>query len=209
MIKTLKYEVDENYISTLGIKLLTGRNFSRDLTTDSNAVILNETVVRVLGWGNAAVGHSVLTSLKHAERTSYHVIGVVKDFNFRSLHERISPLVMTLSPNRSTLIAKSEEPFTYSFLDERFNATYRAEQKTGILLGLFAGLTIFVACLGLVGLALFTAHQRTKEIGIRKVLGASNEYAFKRVFKTGSGRLYPFLSLIVLGDAEMASGFCL
>jgi putative ABC transport system permease protein len=132
--------------------------------------------------------------LKHSERISYHVIGVIKDFNFHSLHERISPLVMTLAPNHSTLIAKlktkdiagittmlskrwtelgAEDPFTYSFLDDRFNAIYKSEQKTGILLGLFSGLTIFVACLGLFGLAMFTAHQRTKEIGIRKVLGAS------------------------------------
>jgi putative ABC transport system permease protein len=110
------------------------------------------------------------------------------------LHERISPLVMTLAPDAGTLIVKlktkdvagltatlkkrwtefgAEDPLSYSFLDERFNNTYRSEQNTGKILGIFAGLTIFVACLGLFGLVTFTAEQRTKEIGVRKVLGAT------------------------------------
>ncbi len=194
MIKTLRYDVDENYISTLGIQLLSGRNFSKGFITDSSAVILNETAARVLGWGEKAVGHTISNSNNRGEKISYHVIGVVKDFNFRSLHERISPLVMSLAPNSNTLIAKlktknvagitsilakrwtalgAEDPLAYSFLDERFNNTYKAEQKIGIILGIFAGLTIFVACLGLFGLVMFTAQQRTKELGIRKVLGAS------------------------------------
>lgn len=194
LIKTLRYEVDENYLSTLGIKLITGRNFSPSFHTDSSAVLLNETAARAFGWNDSAVGHSIYTSLKNGDKKTYHVIGLVKDFNFRSLHELISPLVMTLAPSQSTLIAKlktkdiaeltkllakrwsksgAEDPFTYSFLDDRFSATYKTEEKTGMLLGLFAGLTIFVACLGLFGLAMFTAHQRSKEIGIRKVLGAS------------------------------------
>jgi len=119
----------------------------------------------------------------------------VKDFHFRSLHERITPLAMVLSGGGAgTMIVKiktkdmngllskmkthwdafqPEIPFTYSFMDERINNTYLAEQKTGQILGVFAGLTIFVACLGLFGLATFTAEQRTKEIGVRKVLGAS------------------------------------
>ncbi|MEP6844758.1 MAG: ABC transporter permease [Panacibacter sp.] len=194
LIKTLRYDVDENYISTLGIQMLSGRNFSKEFNTDSSAVILNETAARVLGYNENAIGRSIFNSNNQGEKTSYHVIGVVKDFNFRSLHERVSPLVMSLAPNSSTLIAKlktkdiagltamltkrwtalgAQDPLAYSFLDDRFNKTYQSEQKIGTILAIFAGLTIFVACLGLFGLAMFTAQQRTKEIGIRKVLGAS------------------------------------
>jgi len=194
MVKTLRYDVDENYISTLGIQMLTGRNFSKDFASDSSGVVLNESAAKVFGWGENAPGHTISTTNHDGVKITYHVIGVVKDFHFRSLHELISPLVMTLSPNQGMMIVKlkttdvagliavlktrwnglgAEEPFTYSFLDDRFNNTYQSEQKIGMILGIFAGLTIFVACLGLFGLAMFTAEQRTKEIGIRKVLGAS------------------------------------
>lgn len=194
LIKTLRYDVDENYIPTLGMQLLAGRNFSKDFSTDSSGVILNETAARVFGWGENAPGHSISTSTNKGEKIVYHVLGIVKDFHFRSLHERISPLVMVLAPNQGMIIVKlkttdiagllavvkkqwaqlgAEEPPSYSFLDERFDNTYRSEQKIGLILGIFAGLTIFVACLGLFGLAKFTAEQRIKEIGIRKVLGAS------------------------------------
>ncbi len=194
MVKTLRYDVDENYIPTLGIDILTGRNFSKDFTNDSSGAILNEAAAKALGWSSKAPGNMVSTNNNEGKKISYNVIGIVKDFHFRSLHERISPLVMVLSPTSGTMVVKlktkdvagltamlkkrwsdygAEEPLAYSFLDERFNATYEAEQKTGKILGIFAGLTIFVACLGLFGLATFTAEQRTKEIGIRKVLGAS------------------------------------
>jgi putative ABC transport system permease protein len=147
-----------------------------------------------LGWKGDAEGKTISNMDNNGTRTSWHVIGVVKDFHFRSLHERIAPLVMVMGNGGGNLIVKTkakdmagllatmkkewedlkgEVPFSYSFLDDRFNDTYRAEQKTGLILGIFAGLTIFVACLGLFGLATFTAEQRTKEIGIRKVLGAS------------------------------------
>lgn len=194
MIKTLRYDVDENYIPTLGIQLLAGRNFYKDFASDSSGVILNETAAKVFGWGEKATGHIISTSLNKGGKITYHVIGIVKDFHFKSLHERISPLVMVLAHNSGAMIVKlktkdiagltatlkkrwtelgSEEPLAYSFLDERFNNTYKSEQKIGLILGIFAGITILVACLGLFGLAAFTAEQRTKEIGIRKVLGAS------------------------------------
>ncbi|MEO6549830.1 MAG: ABC transporter permease [Ferruginibacter sp.] len=194
MIKTLRYDVDENYIPTLGISMLTGRNFSKEFATDSTAVILNETAAKAFGWGEKAPGNTLSTTKNNGEIIKLHVIGIVKDFHFRSLHERISPLVMALSPNTGTMILKvkskdvagllgvikknwdnwgAEDPLSYSFLDERFNNTYKAEQRIGMILGIFAGLTIFIACLGLFGLAKFTAEQRTKEIGIRKVLGAT------------------------------------
>ena len=194
LVKTLRYDIDYNYISTLGMQLAAGRNFSRQYGTDSSGVILNETAAQTLGWGNKALGHTITNTNNDGKKSTYRVIGIVKDFHFKSMHERIAPLVMVLGHNSGTVIVKvktkdisellaslkqqwnqlmPEAPFTYSFLDERFMATYRAEQKIGTILGIFAGLTIFVACLGLFGLATFTAEQRTKEIGVRKVLGAS------------------------------------
>jgi putative ABC transport system permease protein len=193
-IKALRYDVEDNYIPTLGMKMAYGRNFSKEFATDSSGIILNETAARVFGWEKNAPGHTISHRENNGSEKTYSVIGVVKDFHFKSLHERISPLAMTLSNNSGTLIAKikttdvagllstikknwdalnSEEPFSYSFLDDRYNNTYKAEQNTGFVLGVFAGLTIFVACLGLFGLATFSAEQRTKEIGIRKVLGAT------------------------------------
>ena len=192
--KGIRYDVDENYIPTLGMTMAAGRNFSPDFATDSSGIILNETAAREMGWGNDAIGHTVTRPNNDGTKSTYRVIGVVNDFHFKSLHERITPLMMTLGHNGGAILAKvkardlpalltavekqwktlvADEPLEYSFLEENFNATYRAEQKAGQILGLFAGLTIFVACLGLFGLATFTAGQRTKEIGVRKVLGAS------------------------------------
>ncbi|MBN8823309.1 MULTISPECIES: ABC transporter permease [unclassified Spirosoma] len=194
LVKTLRYEVDYNYIPTLGMQMAYGRNFSRAYGTDSSGVILNETAARTFGWNGNALGHTITHTENDGKIGTYRVIGVVKDFHFRSMHEAISPLVMMLGSNSGAVIVKiktkdihgllaslkkqweqltTEAPFAYSFLEERFNNTYLAEQKTGRILGLFAGLTIFVACLGLFGLATFMAEQRTKEIGVRKVLGAS------------------------------------
>jgi putative ABC transport system permease protein len=194
MTKTLRYEVDEKYIPTLGIQLLEGRNFSKEFGMDSNSVILNEAAAKAMGWKQSAIDQIISRTSKRGEKESYRVIAVVKDFHFRPFHERISPLVMVLAPDPGNLILKlktkdiagltgdlkkrwvaygAEDALNYSFLDERFANSYKSEQKTGMILGIFAGLTIFVACLGLFGLAKFTAEQRTKEIGIRKVLGAS------------------------------------
>lgn len=193
-VKTLQYRVDENYITTLGMKMVAGRNFSRAFGTDSTGVILNETAAKALGWGTNALGHTITRPDNEGHKATYQVIGIVKDFHFRSLHERIAPLVMTLGGNSGFVIARVktkdvagllasvekqwttfgvEAPLDYSFLDQNFTATYQSEQKIGRILGIFAGLTIFVACLGLFGLATFMAEQRTKEIGVRKVLGAS------------------------------------
>jgi len=194
LIKTLRYDVDEQYIPTLGMKLAVGRNFSKDFATDSAGIILNEKAADVFGWGKNALGHTLTYANNEGLKSTYRVIGIVKNFHFKSLHEPISPLVMTLGNTSGSLIVKvktpditgllatsknlwnqltAEEPFSYDFLDDRFKQTYQAEQKIGRVLAIFAGLTILVACLGLFGLATFTAEQRTKEIGIRKVLGAS------------------------------------
>lgn len=195
IVNGVDYYVDAQYIPTLGMKMLNGRNFSAAFPTDSSGIILNETAAKALGWTNeTAIGKTVIRqNSPKGQNYPFHVIGVVKNFNFRSLHETISPLFLTLYPEGGLIFKintsdiqgllatmktkwgsfNTEEPFTYEFMDDLFNKTYTAEQKTGTILNLFAMLTIFVACLGLFGLATYTAEQRTKEIGIRKVLGAS------------------------------------
>ncbi len=192
------YDVDENYIPTMGMKMEEGRNFSKDYPSDSSTefpkIIINETLANVFGWGKNAVGHTVnLFTDQVGGKKAFSVIGVVQDFHFRSLHEPINPLIMVLQKNSGLIVKiktkdvqgllatikskwdgfKPDEPFTYAFADELYNQTYIAERKTGTILSIFAGLTIFIACLGLFGLATFTAEQRNKEISVRKVLGAS------------------------------------
>jgi putative ABC transport system permease protein len=212
MLKTLRYDVDYNYLATLGMKMDYGRYFSKDFGTDSTGIILNETAARAFGWNNNALNKIVSTKDNDGKQSSYHVIGVVKDFHFKSMHELISPLVMVLGNGAGTMIVKAktkdiagllttmkndwaalspEGPMNYSFLDDRVQQTYESEQKMGGILAIFAGLTIFVACLGLFGLVTFTAEQRTKEIGIRKVLGASVPSIFQLLSKE-------FLKLVVI-----------
>jgi putative ABC transport system permease protein len=193
LVKTLRYDVDYTYIPTLGMEMAAGRNFSQTFGTDSLGLIINEEAAKAFGWGMNALGHQVTYPDNDGKKVTFHVIGVVKDFHFKSLHEPISPLIMVLARNFDNIIVKTKTqdipgllatmkkewssladmPFTYSFLDERYESTYNAEKKLGWILGIFSGLTIFVACLGLFGLATFTAEQRVKEIGIRKVLGAT------------------------------------
>jgi putative ABC transport system permease protein len=194
LVKTLRYDVDYNYIQTLGMEMADGRNFSKSFGTDSTGIIINEETAKAFGWDKNALGHNLTRPDNDGTKLTYHIIGVVKNFHFKSFHEPISPLVMVLNSNNENLIVKTntrdvagllntmkkdwndlkgEVPFSYTFLDRRFNNSYESEQKIGLILSIFAGVTIFVACLGLLGLATFTAEQRTKEIGIRKVLGAS------------------------------------
>lgn len=194
VMKTLRYDVDEQYIPTLGIEMAAGRNFSPAFATDSSAVIINEAAAKAFAFpGNGVGGNIVWMNNNEGGKATYHVIGVVKDFHFRSLHEAITPLLMVLKPEWGLIIkTKSadiagllssmkqqwqklniDEPFEYAFMDDLYNKIYLTEQKTGLILNIFAVLTILVACLGLFGLATYTAEQRTKEIGIRKVLGAT------------------------------------
>jgi len=203
LVYSSQYRVDDQYIPTLGMQVIAGRNFSRDFPSDSNAALINETAAIKMGWITPGRPYDAAALLRHFVTRkdnsgigrSYHVIGLIRDFNFRSLHDLITPLIMTYEPGiQGDLIIKTRTrdlaglvstigkdwaalkpamPFSYSFLDDRFNKTYTFEQHIGLILGIFAGLTIFVACLGLFGLATFVAERRTKEIGIRKVLGAS------------------------------------
>ncbi len=181
--------VDFDYIKTMGMKIVQGRDFSRDHISDStSSVIINETAVRKLGWKNPIGKQFDGKPIKT-------VIGVVKDFNFFSLHSKIGPLIMSIEPSQFSYLVmrvKPEKitgtvnfieetwhnivpgrPFEYSFLDQHFDEIYKNDQRTGNMFGSFAFLAIFIACLGLFGLSAYTAEQRTKEIGVRKVLGSS------------------------------------
>ena len=194
IMRTLQYGVDDQYIPTMGMEMAEGRNFSRKFSSDSTAIVINETAAKAFGWGKNSVGHSITRLIdNNGKKKVYQVIGVVKDFHFKSLHESITPLLMVYENNWGLIVKIKtqdatgllatmktqwqsfgvDEPFSYAFMDDLVNKTYQAEQKTGVVLSIFGLLTIFIACLGLFGLATFTAEQRIKEIGVRKVLGAN------------------------------------
>jgi putative ABC transport system permease protein len=185
--------VDEHYVPTLGMKIVQGRNFSIDFPTDSMGILLNESAVQLLGWKDP-INHLFYRPRDSMKTVAYHVIGVVRDFNFSSMHDKVGPLVINMGDNRGSLAvrlrggnifatqAKLESkwksmangvPFTYTFMDDDFNRLYQSEKQTGQLFISFAVFAIFIACLGLLGLVTYAAEQRMKEIGIRKVLGAS------------------------------------
>jgi len=190
-ILTEFWSVDEDYLHTMGLKLINGRDFSKDMSSDTAAMIVNEAFVRKLGQKDP-INKDVYRYSYGLQQ--YHIIGVVKDFNFASLKDNIGPLAMVYdtdngaisvkmhTANISSLMSQIEgrwkelspnQPFTYSFMDQDFDATYRAEQRFGAMFISFSTLAIVIACLGLFGLAAYAAEQRNKEIGIRKVLGAS------------------------------------
>jgi putative ABC transport system permease protein len=185
------YHVDYDYLKTLDIKIIRGRNFSKDFSTDSSGIVINEAAVRELGWtNNNAVGKSIVRS----GQQEFKVIGVVADFNYASVKQKIAPMMMMLGGNFGGLILKiktsnvkgfltdlkkkwdafnPDGPLEYNFLDEKFAALYVNEQHTQQIFSAFAVLAVIIAGLGLFGLSAFVIEQRTKEIGIRKVLGAS------------------------------------
>ncbi len=185
---------DYDYVKTFGLNIIAGRDFSRDFTTDTQeAVIINEAATRFLGWTpEEALGKEITN--KFRDSIPHKVVGVIEDFHFASLHNTIDPMAISIGNDQRVIAIKlaagnmqeavatvedtwqqasAQYPFAYNFLDEEYDNLYKAEQKQGMLFRLFAGLAIFIACLGLFGLVTFTAEQRTKEIGIRKVLGAS------------------------------------
>lgn len=194
------WRVDDKYIPTLGMEILEGRNFYADKEADKNTVILNEALAQKFDFENP-IGEVITTFTQNPDGgfdteklLDYEVIGVVKNFNFRSLKENIAPLGLFKGTSRgnvifkidgndaSVAIAKLEDywkemapgqPFSYSFLDDRFDQMYRSESRVSNLVSAFSVLIIIIACLGLFGLSAYSAEQRTKEIGIRKVLGAS------------------------------------
>jgi putative ABC transport system permease protein len=188
------WNVDYNYIPSMGMEIIDGRNFSRSFGSDSLGMILNEAAAKSTGFENP-IGKKVYTSFGPNEPAiPYTIIGVVKNFNYESLRQNVGPLSFVLGNNSwvsiyrfntsdvsklvSTIESKYKDmapgmPFNYHFLDDSFDNMYRQEQRVGKVALTFSFLAIIIACLGLFGLATYIAEQRTKEIGIRKVLGAT------------------------------------
>jgi putative ABC transport system permease protein len=199
MIMLYSQIVDEHFIDTYNMEIVQGRNFSRDYPTDpQEAIIINEAAAKKLGWQDDPLGKELEALMSMTEMKKYRVIGVMKDYHFQSLHEEIQPLVLynanpyggnyyrmslrvrpeniqeTIGFLRSTWRTfDSQYPLEYVFLDDQYDALYRAEERLGKLFGYFTALAILIGCLGLFGLSAYSAEQRTKEIGIRKVLGAT------------------------------------
>jgi putative ABC transport system permease protein len=195
-VSTQLWTVDHDYVRTMGMQIIKGRDFNKEFATDSSAMVINETAVKLFGFGSNPIGRKItkLTDFNTKATRDYTVVGVVKNFNFESLRQNIGALCMQIgndAGNISFRIKTSDmartianirstwknmapnEPFTYSFLNEEFDSMYRSEERAGKIFISFAVLAILIACLGLFGLAAYAAEQRTKEIGIRKVLGAT------------------------------------
>jgi putative ABC transport system permease protein len=199
-----KLSIDEDFTNLFDLELLAGRNFSRDNPTDSNNFIINERAVKDLGLTTEqAIGYTIFDT---QDSTTGQIVGVVKDFNYKSMHSAIGPLAMNGKANskeilyvklntnnfKSTLESLEKtwkdvypaSPFERWFLDEEFDKMYVKEQRMAEVFSSFSILAIIIACLGLFGLASFSAEQRTKEIGIRKVLGASTVQVVVLLVKT-------------------------
>jgi len=188
------WTVDYDYIKTLGMTIARGRDFSREYSTDTSSVIINQRAAREFGWEDSIGKKISLPTSTKGDFITLHVIGVVEDFHYESLRDNIAPLILRLGEDRGhisfrirtenmnktiTLLKRKWneflpiQPFDYYFMDDRFDTMYRSERRIGEVLGVFAFLAVIIGCLGLFGLASFTSERRTKEIGIRKVLGAS------------------------------------
>jgi putative ABC transport system permease protein len=188
--------VDEDYVPTMGMHILKGRNFLHDRLTDSEAVVINEEAARVFGIEKNPLGKRFTFAGHWGKTGDFTIIGVVKDFNFTSVRSAVNPLglIMASGHNLSGINIRiaaghipdalariksawaafvPHKPFDYSFMDDDFDAVYRAEQRIGGVVILLTALAILIACLGLFGLAAYAAEQRARELGIRKVLGAS------------------------------------
>jgi putative ABC transport system permease protein len=195
-VNLTSYLVDEYFVPSLQMQLVAGRNFSRDFQ-DSASVIVNESTARLIGWKNP-LGKRL--RYPGNDDQTFTVVGVVKDFNFQSLRDTVAPFALfhtsskTYKPMLNFIVASVDSrqtsavlqqagniwkqwapsvPFDYSFLDKDYAALYQSEEKMGRVFGIFTSLSIIVACLGLFGLSVYTAERRVKEIGIRKILGAS------------------------------------
>ncbi len=213
-ISLSSFIVDEAYVPTLKLKMAEGRNFSKDFK-DSASVILNENAVAQLGWKDP-IGKTL--TYPGGNDVKFKVIGVVKDFNTESLHNPMMPFALFYTTSKTYNIGTSyiavrikpgdytkaishiqskwkgfmpDNPFEYSFLDQEFDALYQTDQTVGKVFSAFTFLSLAVACLGLLGLAMYTAERRTKEIGIRKVLGASVQSVVSMLSKD-------FLKLVII-----------
>jgi putative ABC transport system permease protein len=189
------YGIDYDYLSTLGFHIIEGRDFSRDHPSDtSTAVIVTEAMAKRMGWESALGKKFSFLGQDGAASDPLLVVGVVKDYHHASLYEIIEPILFLPRENNRILHIKidgrdvkgalakvesvwnevhADKPFEYTFLDQEFQEQYENDERRGQIFTLFAGLTMAIACLGLLGLASYTAEQRTKEISIRKVVGAN------------------------------------
>ncbi len=188
------YSADYQYLDAMGMKVVHGRNFSKDNPGDTaHSVLVNESMVARMGWKDP-LGKKFLFGGGPGGPNERLVVGVIKDYNQNSLYDMIEPLIILWQKQSNYVFVRvapgdlhksmaaiekewkgiyPESPFEYVFLDEDLNSQYRADEKRSQIFTAFSGLTIFIACLGLLGLAAFTTEQRTKEIGVRKVIGAS------------------------------------
>ncbi|HMK17716.1 MAG TPA: ABC transporter permease [Chitinophagaceae bacterium] len=188
-VSSQKWRVDHDYMNTMGMKIIEGRNFSKDMASDSSATIINKAMAEKLGLKNP-INQRIVNGWE-----TWTVIGVMEDFNFESMKQNVNPLCVVLGNNTSTIVAVKikttntrsvidhisslwkdfapDQPIRYTFLDESFANMYAEVQRTGDIFTAFAVLAIIIACLGLFALSAFMAEQRNKEIGIRKVLGAT------------------------------------
>jgi putative ABC transport system permease protein len=192
-VRVADIHVSHSFMETFGIHLVAGRDFDFNLASDSTeAFILNESAVRAIGW--ASPEEAVQKQLLYGDRRGY-VIGVVKDFHFESLHQPISPMVFLIPTDRINSVAvkisaenkeetvsylrdewqamRPDFPVDHYLVSDSFDQQYESEEKVAQVFGFFAGLAILISVLGLFGLSAYAAEQRTKEIGIRKVMGAS------------------------------------
>lgn len=186
------WSVDNDFVSTLDLKMKSGRAFNKDFPSDSTGIIINESAAKILGYADP-VGKKIF-SQNEKDKKDYTIIGVVKNFHFESLRKNIGALSLTLHPSSETMAVRLKgndvvqtikqiervwksmapgQPFSYRFMDEDFDNVYRSEQRVGQIFITFAIISIIIGCLGLFGLSAYTAERRTKEIGVRKVLGAS------------------------------------
>lgn len=211
--------VDHDYIDLMQMKVIKGRSFSREMETDeSSAVLINETVVKEMGWGDSAIGKRMQLDIADEEK-NVRVIGVLKDFYFQSLHNEVPPQVVLLDTDASQIripvisikirpedqkktIEFLEEkwreiipmqPFDYSFLDDILQGKYGDEERLSIIFNYFVFLCISISCLGLFALSSFVAEKKTKEIGIRKVHGAS---VWEIIYKLS----YDFIKLVLISS---------
>lgn len=212
-IQMQTWDIDDDYINTLGLELIAGRDFHKQSVADSTAVIINETTLAVLGFSaKEALGKRITEDVGLEEPKFYQIIGVIKDFHFESLRNDISALGLFLEKSNGSMAIKLKtddfasvisnikniwakqapgQPFNYRFMDDAFDTSYKEERRLGSIFIIFTSLSIFIACLGLFGLASFNAQHRIKEIGIRKVLGAS-------VSQITIGLTFDFLKLVVI-----------
>jgi putative ABC transport system permease protein len=190
------FNADFDFVKTMRMEIVTGRDFSRDIASDTTyAVLVNEAMVKRMAWENP-IGKKFIFQNGGPNNTDIekHVVGVVRDYHQNSLYDAIEPLMIMLNKNQPYAFVRTEEGdvrksiesiekgwkevfpnslFEYTYLDQDFNSQYKADEKRSQIFTAFSGLTVFIACLGLLGLSAFTTEQRTKEIGVRKIIGAS------------------------------------